>query len=65
MTYKIVSYTERDDKFICITDHPEPMLFVYKKDRFKDKAAMEQEINKKIKEIEKKFYFKFLRLSIP
>jgi len=53
-TYKIKSYEEKDDMFRCITDHPDPMVFVYPKDMFANKAALEQEINKKIKEIEKR-----------
>ena len=54
MTYKIKSYEEKEDMLRCVTDHKTPYTFVYPSDMFADKAALEQEINKKIKEIEKR-----------
>ena len=54
MKYKVISHVEKDDKFYCTTNHPIYKKFTYKQDKFKDLAAMEKEINKKIKEIEKR-----------
>ena len=52
--YKVIGYELVEERLVIETDYSPMPFFVYPVDKFKNFKALEREINKKIKEIEKR-----------